>query len=276
MTDLRALLHDAVPEPDRTASLVAIAGRSAALRRRRRTVLAAAAGAVFVTASVGVVASLPTTDMDTVLGVVATTLPSAQTTTPSSSTASSATGLATATAPPRCCTPEALQALPLDQRLRATVPPVETAEGLWLASRPALPNDAGYVGDYAELVLVDTARSALAEVFPLPGLAPEQLLVTDDAVYVSRQGDGGLPFSLLARVDRQTRQIVVRVFPGGIDGTYEPPGGTLPPGWTVTEGLDEGQFQRLQVDGTTVTVSGSGRSLTFDAHTLALLPAGIR
>ena len=95
-----------------------------------------------------------------------------------------------------------------------------TPEGLWLVSVPyGSPNydDAAHPGlltEYGELLLLTPDRSRILRAYPFRGLLPQWLLVTPKAVYCGRQGDGGLPNSMVCRVDRSTGALIVVVFPG--------------------------------------------------------------
>ena len=101
----------------------------------------------------------------------------------------------------------------------------EAPEGVWALSRmpgapAALGDPAGRYGvdwvarqEYGELLLLDRTARRIIRAYPLPGVPPQTLLLRDDAVYCARQGDGGLPDSMLCRVDRDRLTAQVRVFP---------------------------------------------------------------
>lgn len=128
-----------------------------------------------------------------------------------------------------------LAALPLNLRVDQAAPDREqgradTPEGIWLAARPdadasevtdgcGLGDPDGVYGrdiicvmEYGEVVLLDEGGQRVERALPLPGVPPQWIEVTDEAVYCGRQGDGGLPTSMLCRVDRETGEATVRVF----------------------------------------------------------------
>lgn len=94
-----------------------------------------------------------------------------------------------------------------------------TPEGLWLVSRAEhSPNydygaHSGLLAEYGELLLLTPDRSRILRAYPFRGVPPQWLLVTPKAVYCGRQGDGGLPNSMVCRVDRSTGALIVVVFP---------------------------------------------------------------
>lgn len=125
-------------------------------------------------------------------------------------------------------------ALPLDQRI-GVVDAAVTTEGVWVVSRN-MSNAAGggIVGDasgvygrdyvalteYGEILLLDPDTFEVLRAWPLPGLPPtrananvDRLVVTDQAVYVAHQGDGALPDSWVAHIDRASLVGTIRVFP---------------------------------------------------------------
>ena len=111
-----------------------------------------------------------------------------------------------------------------------------TPEGLWLVSLPYDSPDyddaahPGLLTEYGELLLLSPDRGRILRAYPFRGVPPQWLLVTPKAVYCGRQGDGGLPNSMVCRVDRSTGALTVVVFP---TPDVNDPTGTL----TVPEGL---------------------------------------
>jgi hypothetical protein len=91
---------------------------------------------------------------------------------------------------------------------------------LWLVSLPYVSPDyddaahPGLLTEYGELLLLTSDRSRILRAYPFRGLLPQWLMVTPKAVYCGRQGDGGLPNSMVCRVDRSTGALIVVVFPG--------------------------------------------------------------
>lgn len=77
--------------------------------------------------------------------------------------------------------------------------------------------------EYGEVVLVDEA-GRLLRAYPMPGEVPTWIYPTKDAVYAGRVGDGALPESAIARIDRGTLEAEVLVFPteGGLLGVDLP------------------------------------------------------
>ena len=95
--------------------------------------------------------------------------------------------------------------------------------------------------EYGEVVLVDEA-GRLLRAYPMPGEVPTWIYPTKDAVYAGRVGDGALPESTIARIDRRTLDAQVLVFPteGGLLGVDLP-------GWSVAP--SSADLSRLVVAG---------------------------
>ena len=238
LDDLRGALHaeaDAAAYPDVDALVAGARRHVAATRRRRLAVLGAVTAAVMVVG--GVAMTRPTQQA----------LPQPAGTGASSPTASPTTSLpaSQSTADARAYGIEAaVAALPIEVRVQpldTAVWPVATTqastpEGLWLVSRAERsPNydDAAHPGlltEYGELLLLTPDRGRILRAYPFRGVPPQWLLVTPQAVYCGRQGDGGLPNSMVCRVDRSTGALTVVVFP---TPDANDPTGTL----TVPEGL---------------------------------------
>ena len=87
--------------------------------------------------------------------------------------------------------------------------------------------------EYGELVQLRGRR--IVRAYPFAGLPPQHVAITEDAVYCARQGDGGLPDSMVCRVDRDTDGLTVRIFPSEIDSAYADSERELPAGWTLDE-----------------------------------------
>ena len=94
------------------------------------------------------------------------------------------------------------------------VPTRGRGPGNFVLGRPGGVHGTDYVDllDYGEVLLMDGAGNIL-RAYPLPGVPPQGLWVTDDAVYAFRSGDGGLPDSIICRIDRLTLDSLVRVYP---------------------------------------------------------------
>ena len=116
---------------------------------------------------------------------------------------------------------------------------VDSPEGTWTLSRWAQIRQPVHLGDkngtygvdfvnpveYGEILLVG-GNQAIARAYPMPGLVPTWIEVTDDAVYAGRIGDGAMPISSLVRVDRRSLVAEVIIFPHPEGGA-----GHLLPGW---------------------------------------------
>jgi hypothetical protein len=184
----------------------------------------------------------------------------------------------------------AVAALPFRSRVGIVASQV-TPEGVWALSRMPSPGDpsTGAVGspgsygktfvaatEYGEVLLLDATRSRIVRAFPLPGLPPQRLLVTKAAVYCERQGDGGLPDSMLCRIDRRSLTWKVRVFPSTLDSGFAPPPPDrfMPTNWTISAPLGEAVFQTLQLQAGELVVSGSRATGRIDPLTLELALTG--
>ena len=309
LDDLRGALHaeaDAAAYPDVDVLVSGARRRVAATRRRRLAVLGAVTAAVMVVGGVAVTrptqqglpqpagqgASSPATSPAAIPTASPATSPvPSPTVTPSASLSASQS---TADAPAYGIDP-AVAALPIGVRVFQPDPaswPVATTqastpEGLWLVSLPyESPNydDAAHPGlltDYGELLLLTPDRSRILRAYPLRGLLPQWLLVTPKAVYCGRQGDGGLPNSMVCRVDRSTGALTVVVFPhpeyfaadapqafAGRPGSWRL-ANSLP---SVDLGADLQHVPQLTADGLVfardVHQSGGGRELRLDPATL--------
>jgi len=128
-----------------------------------------------------------------------------------------------------------IAALPLEQRVNEDRPfydvgRIETAEGAWVISTPS-PEDvdqfseigdaAGaygrdYVdlGEYAEILLLDSETGEILNAFPFPTFTPHSVGLFGDGVYCIGYSEGYAD-SMLCRINRQTLEAAVRVFPEG-------------------------------------------------------------
>lgn len=91
-----------------------------------------------------------------------------------------------------------------------------TFDGADLGAHPQLT-------EYGELLLMTPDRRRILRAYPFKGVPPQWLLVTPQAVYCGRQGDGGLPNSMVCRVDRSTGALTVVVFPSPDDFATDAP-----------------------------------------------------
>jgi hypothetical protein len=183
----------------------------------------------------------------------------------------------------------ALAALPLSERLDAGAA-VETAEGRWVFSTPdripaetapscALGDPLGTpwrdfmcIDDYGEILLMNADDTRIIRAFPLPlAHTTTQLVVTDNAVYCASSGDGGLPDSLLCRIDRSTLTMLVRVFPYQTDSAIAPdsPDIYAPATW-VLEQPSGARSYTLAVSGGHIQIGEGGDRANVDSQTLQL------
>jgi hypothetical protein len=278
----------------------------AGTRRRRLAVLGAVTAAVMVVG--GVAISHPT---DQALPQPARQGASSPATSPATiPTASPATSLATIpTASPTTSLPvsqsaanavvygieAAVAALPIGVRVVQPDPAVwpvatsqaSTPEGLWLVSRAEhSPNydygaHSGLLTEYGELLLLTPDRSRILRAYPFRGVPPQWLLVTPKAVYCGRQGDGGLPNSMVCRVDRSTGALIVVVFPSPDYFATDAPQALAgrPGSWRLVGSLPSADLQadlqhvpRLTADGLVFAPDPNqpdgGRALRLDPATL--------
>ncbi|NMM23317.1 MAG: hypothetical protein HHJ11_07450 [Phycicoccus sp.] len=258
LDDLRGALHaeaDAAAYPDVDVLVSGARRRVAETRRRRLAVLGAFTAAVMVVGGVAMTrpahqalpqpagqgasspATIPTASSATSLATIPTASPTASLPASQSAADARAYGIESAVA-----------ALPIGVRVFQPDPAVwpvattqaSTPEGLWVVSRAERSPDfdynahSGLLTEYGELLLLTPDRSRILRAYPFRGVPPQWLLVTQDAIYCGRQGDGGLPNSMVCRVDRSTGALTVVVFP---TPDVNDPTGTL----TVAEGLSAPQ-----------------------------------
>jgi hypothetical protein len=159
--------------------------------------------------------------------------------------------------------PASVAALSLADRIGEPTTPrpgqsfsVNTDEGIWLASR--LPRESGLgcdandsdpdmcADEYGEFLLLNSARSRILRAFPLPSIPPQRVVLSDDAVYCARQGDGGLPDSMVCRIDRATLAWIVRVFAPLEESVSRSPAGRED--WPSNWALDESELEVLDFD----------------------------
>lgn len=165
---------------------------------------------------------------------------------------------------------------------------VSVEEGIWVISRPTeeiaahandcrlgaesgrYPTDFICTTEYGEVLLLDSQSGAILKAVPLPGIPPEFLLVTEDAVYCARNGEGMLPDSMVCRIDRATLEARVVVFPGAVDSVVVQPCFYPPDAWVLTD--RPLAVVTLLIDQDGLSVGGAER---LDPATLDLLaPTG--
>src|SRR5450755_3385901 len=184
----------------------------------------------------------------------------------------------------------ALAALPLSERVDAGAA-VDTTEGRWVFSTPdqipaeAAPNcalgdplgtrwrDFLCLDEYGEILLMNADHTRIIRAFPLPyAHTTTHLVVTDKAVYCASSGDGGLPDSLLCRIDRRALTMLVRVFPWKMDSAFTPPQSPdlyAPAKWVLDQPRDP-MFYNLAVSGGHIRISEGGNRADVDPQTLQL------
>ena len=242
LDDLRRALHeeaDAAAYPHADALVAGARRRAVASRRRQIAVLGAVTAAVLVVGGVavsrpeqralpqpaGTGASNPATSLATSPATATNPTASPTTSLPASQSAAEARKFGIE---PR------VAALPIGVRVQqldtaswpVATTQASTPEGLWLVSRAERsPNydDAAHPGlltEYGELLLLTPDRTRILSAYPFRGVPPQWLLVTPQAVYCGRQGDGGLPDSMVCRVDRSTGALTVVVFQSPLDSGF--------------------------------------------------------
>lgn len=163
---------------------------------------------------------------------------------------------------------------------------VSTPEGVWAISRlPPQSGDprSGSVGsgwygktmvnasDYGEVLLLDQGRQRILRAYPAIGVPPQRLLLTRRALFCQRQGDGGLPDSMLCRIDRSSFHWRLRVFPSRMDSAFGPSRIVYTPSnWKISQPVNAPIFQHLRMTDGKLVTSGSGKSADVDLSSLRL------
>jgi hypothetical protein len=169
-----------------------------------------------------------------------------------------------------------LAGLPLSLRVEI-VESTDTDEGTWVLSRPApgiephtsdcrlgadtgrYPTDFICTTEYGEVLLLDTVDGPIIRAYPLPGVPPEFMVLTEDALYCGRNGEGMLPDSMVCRIDRSSLSATVRIFPGEVDSVVAQPCFYPPSSWSISDsplaitrlGIDERGLWVDETDGST-------------------------
>ena len=124
------------------------------------------------------------------------------------------------------------------------------------------------VREYGEVLLLSANRSKVLRANPLPGVPPQALLLEQDALYCSRAGDGGLPDSMVCRIDRSTLRSTVRIYP--VEETQDDPP-TLPR-WTRADRTAPETFTGVARCGADLCADGARGTARFARTTLELIP----
>ena len=298
LDDLRGALHaqaDAAAYPDVDVLVSGARRRVAATRRRRLAVLGAVTAAVMVVGGVamtrGTQQALPQPAGQGASAPVTgpTVIPTASLSASQSSVDARAYGIEAAVA----ALPIGVRVQPLDTAVwPVATTQASTPEGLWLVSRAERStnyDDAAHPGlltEYGELLLLTPDRGRILRAYPFRGVPPQWLLVTPKAVYCGRNGDGGLPNSMVCRIDRSTGALTVVVFPDPSDFWADAP--PVPGGLSAPQALtgrpgrwrlgnshplaDLQHVPQLTADGLVFArdphQSGGGRALRLDPVTL--------
>lgn len=284
--DLGQVLHDTAPAPSVPVEVRAVIARGRR-RRRARYTTAGTLAVVVVALALAVVPLGPVGEPEVVFDPPPPSPPAAPEQERSQTPEDAA----------RDGVVDEVAALPFDARVHPVEPVhpdgaarVTTDEGVWMASR--LPAGTAEEGDgcgigatddpdaryrrdvvcdmeYGEVLLLDHDEQRILRAYPLAGLPPQGLLATEEAVYCVRQGDGGLPDSMLCRIDRQTGEWTVRVFPHPQSGSFPAPADHhVPEQWVVDEPVSEPLFDRLEFTDGGLVIGGRVR---VDPGTLELL-----
>ena len=301
LDDLRGALHaeaNAAAYPDVDVLVSGARRRVAATRRRRLAVLGAVTAAVMVVGGVAMTrpthqalpqpagqgasspTTIPTASSATSQATIPTVIPTASLPASQSAADARAYGIDPAVA-----------ALPIGVRVFQPDPAVwpvtttqaSTPEGLCLVSQADAGAHPELAADNGELLLVTPDRTRILRAYPFRGVPPQWLLVTPRAVYCGRQGDGGLPDSMVCRVDRSTGALIGVVFPSPIDSAFsDPQTGVVdsqalagrPGNWRVDGSQPGAVFMnvpRLTADGLVLdwdARQGVGKSLRLEPATL--------
>ena len=130
--------------------------------------------------------------------------------------------------------PAPIAALPYRARVNA-ISTVTVDDDTWVISRPdrEAPITPELAIEYGEVLHLDGRN--IEQAFPLPGLPPTHIAVSEDVTYCGREGDGGLPDSMVCRIEHDTRAFSVRIFPSEIDSAFADTDRELPDHWTVDD-----------------------------------------
>ena len=146
----------------------------------------------------------------------------------------------------------------------------------WVASwaiPPVEGRDRICVFEFAEilLLLLDSAGQ-IVRAYPFPSVPPRSLVATDGALYCIRQSDGGLPDSMLCRIDLDNLEATVRVFPSDLDSALQPRiDRWIPTTWTVDEPPGLVLWEHIDATDDDITISGWSGTATVDPITLAIV-----
>lgn len=324
--DLHRLLHDTAVEPHSEPNVDRLVQRGRRRRRRRYTAAGLGAATVLVGGVViganGLAGPTPPeiVDQPPVASESPSAIPSPSadpTTSPSASpepVRPTGPSQSAEEASRDGVLPE-VAALTFDQRVGLPEPVqehfsvrAETDEGIWVVSR--MPAEAAPAADgcglgatndpnavyrrdvictveYGEVLLLNHAEDEILRAFPLPGVPPQRLAVSEGAVWCGGAGDGGLPDGVLCRIDRQTFDWQARVFPHNAQTSFTDAGDAgsgvdpdtgklwLPDNWAVDDGVvsyDQAFLAgRWSFEDATLVASAQG-ALRFDPATLAPVP----
>lgn len=182
--------------------------------------------------------------------------------------------------------PDAVAELPIRHRVNPYGPsqvgePSEapSPDGVWVMSKPLwtevepIPDDAArYRHGYSELLLLSADRTKILAAYPMLATSITWIDSNDEAVYFGRNGDGGQPISVVARLDREQTHLIVKfAAPSGVaDGVdaYVPRDDVLGE-WEQLDVFPRSVSFRLTDDGVEMyDYQATSPTATLDAETL--------
>ena len=139
---------------------------------------------------------------------------------------------------------------------------------VWMVSTP----EGGEASEYAEVLLLDKKRPRrIVRAYPFRHVPPQRLVLREGAVYCGRAGDGGMPDSMVCRIDRDTLDIVVRLYPHDPKAPWV---AEYPDRWSVADGYLE-MYDLEANDNGLWSKSFDGTWTRLDPSTLRVVERGI-
>jgi hypothetical protein len=200
----------------------------------------------------------------------------------------------------------ALAALPVSKRVAPVDPLYEgtthtrisAAEGVWVISRPEISTDTGCLpgraggsndgattsyrvcSDYAEILLLTPDRQRVIRAYPIPGAPAQWIVLTPEAIYCGRQGDGALPESMVCRIDRASasassgNNFTARLFPpsGTVDQGSPTSVKSWPGTWTINPPNQRTGFDRADLNQGLLRILSSTGQTTVRLDPASLIP----
>lgn len=145
-------------------------------------------------------------------------------------------------------------------------------EGTWVISRFFEPLElpAELQAEYGELLLLDRDETRIVRAFPFEAVPPTWITMNDDALYCGRAGDGGLPYSMVCRIDRETLASVVKIYTDEL-GTWIP--SDHPSHWEVI-GYYLEMYDLVVDDRALYALAGNETWTWLDPNTLTVVQHG--